>query len=49
MIQVRVGQKYVVNAPHLIQGKVTDPGSGIDQDIAVDQKGRRAAVFGYGA
>jgi hypothetical protein len=49
MIQVRMGQKDMVDAAHLVQRQVTDTGAGIDQDVAINQKGRGSAVFGDGA
>ena len=39
VVKVRVREKDVVDAPHVLDGQVLDAGAGIDQDVVVDEEG----------
>ena len=39
-----VSDEYVINAQQLVELQVSDPGSRIDQNVIINQQGRRALV-----
>ena len=39
VVKVRVGEKNVVDAAHVLDGQVLDASAGIDQDVVVDEEG----------
>ena len=49
VVQVRMGQQHVVNACHFCQRQVAHARACVYQQVAVQQKRRGSAVFGYGA
>ena len=48
VIEVRVAHEDVVDPRHLGQGQIAYSGSGIDQYVIVEKKGRGATAFGNG-
>ena len=41
VIEMGVGQKDAAERGHLLEGQITDPASGVDQEVVVDQEGGR--------
>src|SRR5262245_31655311 len=44
VVEVRVGQENVIDQGQLRKRKVSDPGSGVEQDVVVEQHGRGSEV-----
>jgi hypothetical protein len=49
MVQVRVGQQHTVDQAHFVERQVAYAGSGIYQQLRINQEGGGPAVFGDGA
>jgi hypothetical protein len=49
VVQVRMGQKHIVDARHLLRRQFAHAGSGVDEHALADQEGGGVTALGDGA
>ncbi len=47
MVQVRVGEKDMLDTRHLLQGQIAHTGTRVDQNILIDHQGGSAQAIAY--